>query len=472
MKIPFPARVVLSLFVALAGPLMAAEARPNILFVFVDDSGWGDYSCYGNPIKDAAGKPITPNIDRIAATGTRFTQGYVAAPICSSSRTGVLTGTEPGRFGIHSFLASKAENQKRNMKDWLRPDTVTTARLFRDAGYRTGQFGKWHMGGGRDVDDAPFPQDYGFEKSLVAFEGMGDRVLYNGDGLSKQNADVPGKITWAEWEQGAVLHTDAALGFIEESVKEKKPFYVHVPYNDTHSPYHVAPGHEDDFAHATENKNARLFLGELNALDKQVGRLLDKLDQLGIANNTLVLLIGDNGAPNDNLNRQLKRNGGLKGGKGSLWEGGIRVPFLVRMPGTVAAGKVNTSSAVSTLDLLPTYCELAGITPPPAPYAGESVLDVFKGSDRPRNRTLFWEFGAVSNQSPNSPKLAIREGNFKFLRDPEGTKREFYDLSVDPNETTNLVDKPEHAVAIAPLEKKLIKWYEETLGGKDAVPAK
>jgi len=466
MKFPIAASVVTSVLFAFAGTLSAQQAKPNILFVFVDDSGWGDYSCYGNPIKDANGNPITPNIDRLAAGGTRFTNGYVAAPICSSSRTGVLTGTEPGRHGIHSFLNDKAANKARNMNDWLQPDTVTTARLFREAGYRTGQFGKWHMGGGRDVNDAPFPQAYGFEKSLVCFEGMGDRVLYNGDGLSNANADVPGNITWAEWEQGAVLHTDAALSFIDEAVGQQKPFYIHVPYNDTHSPYHVAPGHEEDFAHATSNTNAKLFLGELNALDKQVGRLLDKLDQLGIANNTLVLLIGDNGAPNDALNTLLNRNGGLKGGKGSLWEGGVRVPFIVRMPGTVAAGKVNNNSAVSTLDLLPTYCELAGIVPPPAPYAGESVLDVLKGSDRQRNRPLFWEYGAVSNQAPNSPKLAVREGNLKFLRDPEGTKREFYDLAVDPNETNNLADSPEHAAAIAPLEAKLINWYEEVLLGE------
>lgn len=443
----------------------AQQTRPNVLFIFVDDSGWGDFSCQGNPVKDAQGNPITPNIDRLAAAGTRFTNGYVASPICSPSRVAVLTGMGPGRHGIHTYLDNKAYNDARNANDWLQPDTVTTARLFRDAGYVTGNFGKWHMGGGRDVNNPPFPQAYGFQQSLVDFQGSGDRVMYIGDGLSQQNADVPGNITWAQWYDGSRLFTDAAIGFIENAVAQGKPFYMHVPYNDVHDAYHVAPGHENDFAHVTDDATANLFLGNLQSMDKQVGRLLDKLDELGIAENTLVVLMGDNGAPNNSLNTLLSRNGGLKGGKGSLWEGGIRESYIVRMPGVVPA-KVNTTSIVSTLDLLPTFCELAGITVPPAPYDGESVLDIFKGSDRQRTRPLFWEFGAISNLSPNSPKLAVREGNYKFMRDPEGTKREFYDLSVDRNEKTNLVNNAQYAAVVSQLEDKVLRWYDEVELGK------
>ncbi|RYD27953.1 MAG: hypothetical protein EOP87_20355, partial [Verrucomicrobiaceae bacterium] len=382
------------------------------------------------------------------------------------SRVGVLTGTEPGRHGIHSFLDNKAANAGRNMNDWLQPDTVTSARIFRDAGYATGQFGKWHMGGGRDVNDAPEPQAYGFQKSLTSFEGMGDRVLYNGHGLSQANADVPGNIIWAEWEQGAVLHTDAAIQFISEAKAANKPFYVHIPYDDTHSPYHVAPGHENDFAHVTADETGKLFLGELNALDKQIGRVIDTIDNLGLAETTLIVLVGDNGAPNDALETLLNRNGGLRSGKGNIWEGGIRVPFIARMPGTVAAGVVNSTTAVSTLDLLPTYCALANIQPPDAPYAGENVLDVFKGATRPRNVPLFWEFGTVSNQSPASPKLAVRRGNLKFLRDPDGTRRELYDLSVDPAEANNLINDAAQAEAVAALEPELVRWHQEVILGK------
>ena len=175
------------------------QSRPNIIFIFVDDSGWGDFSCYGSPVTNKQGTVITPNIDKLASEGIRFTQGYVASPICSPSRTAVLTGIEPCRYAIYSYLDNKTLNAARNMADWVQPDTVTAPRLFQQSGYKTGQFGKWHMGGGRDVNNAPFPQEYGFDESLVAFEGMGNRILYNGYSLSIQNADVPGTIEWVEW---------------------------------------------------------------------------------------------------------------------------------------------------------------------------------------------------------------------------------------------------------------------------------
>ncbi|MBB5353929.1 arylsulfatase A-like enzyme [Haloferula luteola] len=160
-------RKLLASFALAISASIAAAAPPNILFIFIDDIGWGDMSCYGSPVLDKQGGPITPHLDQLAGEGIRFTQGYVASPICSPSRVGVLTGMHPCRHGIMSYLDNHAANQNRKMNDWLQPDVSTAARLFRDAGYATGQFGKWHMGGGRDVNDAPFPQEYGFESSLV-----------------------------------------------------------------------------------------------------------------------------------------------------------------------------------------------------------------------------------------------------------------------------------------------------------------
>lgn len=460
------------LLAALLGFLFqsVSAARPNILFIFIDDIGWGDMSCYGSPVLDKSGNPITPRLDALAAQGTRFTNGYVAAPICSPSRTGVMTGAEPARHAIYSFLDNKASNANRGMNDWLQPDTVTSPRIFQKAGYATGQFGKWHMGGGRDVNDAPFPQAYGFDSSLVAFEGMGDRVLYQNqgvrnDGLSNLNADVPGTITWAEWEQGADLHAAAAVSFMTAAVNANKPFYVHVPFNDTHSPYDTDPGKENDFDHITTNTNAKLFLSELRELDAVIGTLVDAVDALGVANNTLIVVVGDNGAPDDNLNAILNRNGGLKGGKGNLFEGGIREPFFVRMPGTVPAGVVNSTTAVSTLDLLPTYCSLAGLAIPDAPLAGENMTDVFKGATRQRTRPLFWEFGTVSNLTTESPKLAVRDGDYKLLRNPDGSDRQFYNLATDRNETTNLIGNAGFQPVIAALEQKLVRWNDEVVLG-------
>ncbi len=448
-----------------------AAQRPNILFIFIDDIGWGDMSCYGSPVTNKQGQAITPNLDRIASEGVRFTQGYVTAPICSASRTGMLTGMEPCRFAIYSFLDNKAANASRNMADWLQPDTVTSARLFQQAGYRTGQFGKWHMGNGRDVNNAPAPTQYGFDQSLVAFEGNGNRLLYWNDNgtkysLSQQNEDASvGTFTYCYFYEAAPKHTDAALAFITNAVTAGKPFYVHVPYNDVHSPYNVPPGQENDFDHITSDTDSMTFLGELHNLDKQIGRLVSAVDALGAKSNTLVVVVGDNGAPNDSINTILNRNGGLRGGKGNLYEGGFREPFFVRWPGTVPAGVVNSNTAMSTLDLLPTYCSLADIALPNAPFAGEDMSDVIKGSTRMRSKPLFWEYGTVSGLAPASPKLAMRDGNYKFMRNPDGTKRELYRIPQDHSEATNLVSQGAYSSIVTNMEAKLVTWYDEIVLG-------
>jgi arylsulfatase A-like enzyme len=451
--------------------LGAATQRPNILFVFIDDIGWGDLSCYGNTVTNKAGLPITPNLDRLASEGVRFTQGYVASPICSASRTAVLTGMQPCRFAMYGFLDNKANNAARNMVDWLQPDTVTAARLFQHAGYKTGQFGKWHMGNGRDVNNAPPPSMYGFDESLVAFEGNGNRLLYyNDDGtkysLAQLNEDATvGTYRYCYFYEAASNHTDAALSFITNAVSSGKPFYVHVPYNDVHSPYNVAPDQRNDFDHITTDTDAKTYLGELFNLDKQIGRLLAAVDALGVKSNTLVVIAGDNGAPDDNVNKILNRNGILRSGKGNIYEGGIREPFFVRWPGTVPAGVVNSNTPICTLDLLPTYCSIVGLKLPNAPFDGEDMSDVFRGSTRDRRHPLFWEYGTVSGLAPASPKLAIRQGNLKFMRDPEGSRRELYLMPNDSAEATNLVSKSAYATAIAAMEPQLMAWYDSVVLG-------
>ncbi len=305
----------------------------------------------------------------------------------------------------------------------------------------------------------------------MAFEGNGNRLLYwNDDGtkysLSQANEDASvGTYQYLYWYQAAAKHTDAALTFITNAVNAGKPFYVHVPYNDTHSPYNVPPGQENDFDHITTNTDGKQFLGELHNLDKQIGRLVQGIDALGIGANTLIVVVGDNGAPNDALETMLNRNGGLRGGKGNLYEGGIREAFLIRWPGTVPAGVVNSNTVVSTLDLLPTYCALAGIPLPNAPFAGEDMSDVFRGSTRSRVRPLHWEYGTVSAISTTSPKLAIRDGQYKFMRDPDGSQRELYLIPQDHAEANNLVSQPAYASVVTNLEAQLMTWYDQIVLG-------
>ncbi|MEM9481766.1 MAG: sulfatase-like hydrolase/transferase, partial [Verrucomicrobiota bacterium] len=460
--------------------ISVSVAQSNVVFIFVDDFGWGDVNAYRElfgftpNLDDKDGNSITPNMDALAAQGTLFTEGYVASPVCTPSRVGVLTGIEPPRFGLHDFLNSKNANDSRNMNDWLDPHTMTAPRWFQNAGYATGLFGKWHMGGGRDVNDAPFPQEYGFEESLTSFEGMGDRILYldngNTHGLSNQNADVPGSIEWVEWELGADKHTDAAISFIQNAVSQNEPFFIFVPHDDTHAPYDTDPGKEEDFDHVAgmaNNTTGKLFLSELNELDKEIGRLVNAIDTLGVGGETLIVLVGDNGAPVGGINDTLMRNGDLRGGKKRLWEGGIREPFLVRMPGTVPANAVNTTTAVSTLDLFPTFCSMAGLPLPDVPFGGEDMWDVFTGSTRPRVKPLYWEFATNPNIDAAGPKLAMREGHLKLMMDPDGTDRYLFDLSTNRQEADsgNLINTPSFADTVNSMEVRLLTWYQEVMFG-------
>ncbi|WP_168442114.1 sulfatase family protein [Pontiella desulfatans] len=441
------------------GSFYSTEEMDRQAVGFIDDARKQDKPFFMYAAYDAAHWPLHARPEDIEKYRGRFI-----------NRVCVLTGIESQRYAIYSFLSSKTENDNRNMNDWLDPYTVAAPRLFRDAGYMTGQFGKWHMGGGRDVNHAPFPQAYGFQESVVAFEGMGDRVMPIGHGLSSANADVPGDITWAEWHESADLHTDAAIDFIARAVESNKNFYVHVPYNDTHSPYNTDPGKESDFDHITGNTTAQLFLSELNELDKEIGRLVQAIDDLGAGGNTLVVVVGDNGAPDDAVNAILNRNGGLRGGKGSLWEGGFREPFFIRCPGLVPAGIVNDSTAVSTLDLLPTYAALSRIELPNAPFAGEDMSDVFAGSTRARQKPLFWEYASVSGAPTTSPKLAMRNGNYKLLINPDGSNAQFYDLSVDKEESNNLIGDAGLQSEISDMQAQLTAWYHEVVLGEIGEP--
>ena len=218
----------------------ARAAKPNILFVLIDDMGYGDLTCYGEK------RVHTDQIDRIAAQGIRFTQFYVNAPICSPSRTSILTGQYAARWKITSYLDNRAANKSRGMAQWLDPSAPSIAKDLHAGGYATGHFGKWHMGGQRDVGDAPLITDYGFDKSLTTFEGLGDRVLpildsYDGTPPKKYalGSDKLGRgnITWVERSKVTTSFVNAAIGFMKEAEKTGQPFYVDVWPDDVHSPF-------------------------------------------------------------------------------------------------------------------------------------------------------------------------------------------------------------------------------------------
>ncbi|MBL8242517.1 MAG: sulfatase-like hydrolase/transferase [Bryobacterales bacterium] len=434
----------------------AATRPPNIVLILADDLGYGDLGCYG-------GQVPTPCIDQLAAGGIRFTQAYVAAPICSPSRVGITTGHFPARHLIFSFLNDRASNRALGMADYLDPRVPAIARTLRQSGYATGHFGKWHMGGGRDVDDAPLPHAYGFDESFTSFEGLGDRVLPPG-ALSEQSARLGrGTITRAPKSQLTRLFVDRAISFIDAN--RARPFYLQLWPDDVHDPFAPDETQFTAFARFSANKYQQQFAAVLNEMDRQVGRLVEAVRVRGLLENTLFVFLGDNGPTA--WPRYYKESldppgstGGLRGRKWSLYEGGIRTPLIVNWPRRVPAGKVDHHSVISSLDFFATFCRLAGVANAP-PTDGEDMSAAFLGRRQQRKRDLFWEYGRAPKGFPypglasdKSPNCAIRSGNWKLLQNADGTGAELYSLAPSPDENRP-VNNPRVQEG---LSRKLLAW--------------
>lgn len=459
-------------------PLLAEDSnrpesdRPNIVFVFIDDMGYADPSCFGNPhVK-------TPHIDQLAADGLRLTNFYVNSPICSPSRVAVTTGQYPARWKIHSYLNTRAGNRSRGMRNYLDQAAPTTARKLKSVGYATAHFGKWHMGGGRDVDDAPLPNAYGFDESLVAFEGLGDRLLVNRKNSSVQLGH--GRISFCERWEKTQKYTDRAIDFIRRH--QKQPFYVRLFPNDVHDAHVPRPGTEEKWKSVTDNPWEQKFFAVLEELDTQIGRLVDEIDRLGLADRTLIVFTSDNG-PTDwpkyyssPAGAPPGFTGPFFGRKWSLFEGGIRMPFIARWKGTIPAGKKDATSIMSGIDLSPTFCRLAGVE-------GEALeeLDgidrsaVLFGQPTPRGEPLFWQYGAPhavlkpGKLEFQSPTFAVRDGEWKLLTNADGTEARLFHLVNDPGEQENLLER-QRPIARS-LQRKLGDWAESVELEFDATAA-
>ena len=433
--------ILFALIVPLAWAARAAEAaRPNILFILTDDMGYGDVGCNGGRFVP------TPNIDSLARDGIRFTQYYSGSPICSPSRTACTTGMFPARWNLTSYLQTRAGNRACEQADFLAARAPSLARTLKAAGYATGHFGKWHMGGGRDVKDAPPFEAYGFDEHASTWESPDPHPdLTATNWIWSKNDKVK------RWNRTAFF-VDKALDFLARH--KGTPCYVNVWPDDTHTPWVPA----DDAPLRPESpENFRRVLAEY---DRQIGRLLDGLQALGIASNTLVIFASDNG-PLPSF--QGERAGGMRGSKLSLYEGGIRMPCLVRWPGHAPAGRVDDRSVWGAVDLFPSLCAVAGAAPPPdAAFDGADVGAAWNGQPVARAKPLFWEYGrsakgfAYPPGRDRSPNVAVRDGNWKLLVNADGSGAELYDLERDVNEATNLAEaNPETART---LREKALAW--------------
>lgn len=439
--------IVLLVFAQTLGSLIAVSAnktlvessdRPNILFIFADDWGWGDLSCHAHPYVK------TPHIDRLAREGTDFHRFTVASGVCSPSRTAVMTGHFPARYKIDGHFAWVPSNAKRGMPDWLDTKAPTLPRILQGAGYATAHYGKWHLANDM-IPDSPTPAKYGYDE-YGAFNCSGEQIPVHED----------------------AMYTTA---FIEKSVAAKKPFFINLWVHEPHTPFHTVPKYEWRFREMESRPDA-IYASVLSHADDRIGEVLDTLDRLGIADNTLVIFSSDNGPARASKAGELKLNydtatgagwginaakgitGGRKGYKASLFEGGINVPFIARWPGKIAAGKVDQVSMISAVDLLPTFCAIAGVDLPagyqPDGLDQTEVIQGKKGGGA-RTKPLFWKSIAPWPAQKSKPdhwvSYVVVHKQWKLVTNNDGSYRELYNIIDDPYEKSDLKEIQQDEVA-------------------------
>lgn len=432
------------------GHIQGSE-RPNILFIFADDWGWGDLSCHGHPyIK-------TPNIDRLAREGTDFHRFTVASGVCSPSRTAVMTGHFPARYNIDGHFAWVPSNAKRNMPDWLNPKTTLLPRLLQQAGYATGHFGKWHLSNNM-IPDSPLPSEYGFDV-YGAFNCAGEQMP---------------------------VHEDAnhAISFIKQCRHAGKPFFINLWIHEPHTPFHTVPKYEWRFRDL--ERPDQIYASVLSHADDRIGQVLQALDDLKIADSTLVIFSSDNGparaaSPTElvlqydtatgagwGIGAAKGITGGRKGYKSALFEGGIGVPFIARWPGKIASANIDRTSMISAVDLLPTFCELAGADLPDN-YSpdGVSQVQAILGKattlhEVTREKPLFWKMQSrwpIREKQPyHWVSYAVVKDQWKLLTNGDGSYVELYNMADDPMEAGDL--KTRHAETVQQLQRELNDWQQ------------
>lgn len=435
--------------------------KPNILFILIDDMGYADLGCYGNvEIK-------TPAIDQLAREGIRFTQYYASAPICSPSRVAVLTGQYPQRWEITSYIDSRAKNKERGMRDFLDLQALSIAKILSDAGYYTAHIGKWHMGGGRDVGEAPLITEYGFDESVTQFEGLGERYLATYETLNLKDSTRQlekssallgrGEVHWEKRYLVTERFVDRSITAIKNAEKAGKPFFINLWPDDVHTPLEPSPANRGN-----GSKHDR-YAGVVRELDEQLGRIFDFIRKdPELADNTMIVLTSDNG-PEPGAGSA----GNLRATKGSLYEGGVREPFIVWFPGKMPVkkrGTTNSKDVIVGIDLPPSFAALAGAGKF-YPFDGVDVSDAFAGKTlRERKQAVMWQRPPDRKliEGMLQPDLAIREGNFKLLLNTDGSNVELYDISQDEEESKNIAE--EHPAMVKALSDKVLKWYASMPG--------
>ena len=420
---------------------IVSRNQPNIIFIYADDWGYGDLGIHGSTFCK------TPNLDKMAAEGIDFQNFSVVNPVCSPSRVAVMTGQFPARQSVHGHFATVESHIDRGMPDWLNPNAPSLPRMLKNAGYATAHFGKWHLSN-THVSDAPSPLEYGYDE-YGAF-------------------NLPSSLH--QMQVDSTLYK--TIDFITR--KKDQPFFVNAWIHATHTPHYPEEKYMKQFAYLNEQE--QVYAAVVAEYDARIGELMETLKTLGIDENTLVIFSSDNGPEITGVNKAADDNStgpglgtyysvgetsGLKGQKRSLFAGGVRIPFIVRWPGTVPVGVVNKTTEMATVDLLPTFLELANENLPEGYQSdGESIVAVIKGETYNREKPIYWDWRFSNNTPYFWPSSGIQEGNWKLLTNTELDRTELYDISSDWTEQNNVSnDYPEKVTDL--LHK--INNFERTL---------
>jgi len=455
-----------------------SRGRPNFVFFLVDDLGRQDLGCYGSTFYE------TPNLDRLAAQGMRFTSAYAACPVCSPTRASIMTGKYPARIRLTNYIAGARPGRLLSAEyfHYMKLEEVTLAEALKEAGYKTGFVGKWHLG-----NEPYYPEKQGFDVNVGGCAaGSPPTYFYP---YTRANRSIPALEQGQPGEYLTDRLADESLKLIEQN--RDTPFLLYLSFYAVHIPLqakkemiekytakakqlgledkpHFATGEDWPKTAAGDAKwratlrtrilqDHAVYAAMMESLDQAVGRVLQKLEDLGLADNTIVFFMSDNGGL-ATAEGQPTCNLPLRGGKGWLYEGGIREPMIVKWPGTVRAGSTCDEPVTST-DFYPTMLEMAGVPLKPVQHVdGQSMVPLLKGAGGLQRKAIYWHYPHYSNQG-GGPGGAVRMGDFKLIESYEDNRVELYNLRADLGEQHDLAtEMPEKT---AELRRMLHQWRRE-----------